>query len=337
MFKVLDQNGVLKSGKIFIISLVITTLFLALFVLGSGQDAKNLILNSPAASNIDRVVNLTGFIVLNMTIQFHPVTFVNASNITNVTFIFVNASGFPVLNVTNTTLFNHTNETGHQVSFDNLSFDTRFLPDGNYTINITAYNTTYTATGLGYASNASYIVRIDNTPPSVTSLILGNISGYDTMTSLYGFNFTPNLAKENYTIRAVINDTTLTVQSVLFNISNATGRIINFTGILNGSNYSAFNFNLSSFSEGLYNLTVVANDTVNNTNRTVYLPFAIDGTAPLVLSAWYNATNNSQFNSTAVSIIYFNATVNDTTLSTQEVRFGFYNNINNTSFNFISL
>jgi len=213
------------------------------------------------------------------------------------------------------------------------------MSDGLYTVIIFANDTLDNVNKTG---NLTF--TLDRTPPNVTSgtLTLGNISSLDTMGSLYGFNFSTNLAQQNYTINVVINDSTLTVQSVLFNVSSSVGRVTNFTGILNGSNYTAFNFNLSTLSDGWYNLTVVANDTVNNVNKSLYLPFIIDGTAPTALAGvWQNYSNATTFdnritaffNASSVSMIYFNATINDTTSTTQEVRFGFYNNINSTGFN----
>jgi len=180
-----------------------------------------------------------------------------------------NTTGFNVSAVRNTS-----SEWSANVTISAMS-------DGVYTVFLVANDTVNNVNN----TIANITFRLDRTPPNVTigTFTLGNLSNYATAgPTVVGYNFTSGQAEGNYTIRVVINDSTLTVQSVLFNVSNSSGRVTNFTGILNESNYTAFNLNLSTLAEGWYNITVVVNDTVNNVNKSVYMPFVIDRTLPSV-------------------------------------------------------
>ncbi|MCK9596818.1 PQQ-binding-like beta-propeller repeat protein [Candidatus Pacearchaeota archaeon] len=68
---------------------------------------------------------------------------------------------------------------------------------------------------------------------------------------------------------------------VFFNITNSSGVQVGFNKSSNVTgNYHNFTLNTASFNDGKYNITVYANDSVNNLNNSEYIQIVIDNTAP---------------------------------------------------------
>ena len=209
----------------------------------------------------------------------------------------------------NTTVFNVTasNSSGNW----NATVDLSTLVEGRHYVKVFA-NDSY-----NNIDNTQFInFTIDRTAPLVGALWM-NVTNAS--------NFSSSLVSILY-FNATVNDTTLTTQEVRFGFYNGNATGFNITGVKNAAGVWTANVTALVLSDGVYTVILSANDTVDNRNNTIAnLTFTLDRTAPLVTAFWMNASNASNFSSSLVSILYFNATVNDTTLSTQEVRFGFYN------------
>lgn len=131
---------------------------------------------------------------------------------------------------------------------------------------------------------------------NITSRIFNattNISSSVNITSVY-FDSTPPTASftnplsggnysQNLTINLSVSDATIGVQAVIFNITNATN-VQNFSSLAvresSTSNY-AFVINTTAYPDGYYNLTIRANDSLNNLNTTTIVTRIIfDNTLP---------------------------------------------------------
>src|SRR3989344_406138 len=185
--------------------------------------------------------------------------------------------------------------------------------EGNHNFRVFA-NDTYN--NVNYTESINFIV--DRSAPLVNSFWLN----YTGPTQNNNTNHSIAIIRFN----ATVNDTTLTTQEVRFGFYNGNTSGFNVSGIHDQAGVWSANISTSSLSDAIYTVLISANDTVDNRNNTIAnLTFTSDRTAPFISAFWMNASNASNFSSSLVSILYFNATVNDTTLSTQEVRFGFYN------------
>lgn len=128
------------------------------------------------------------------------------------------------------------------------------IPDGVYSINATIRNSTATIS-VNSSSNLSTIVYFDGTPPQVFNENISNPRSWG--------NYSQSL-----TLSVSVIDATIGVNTVFFNITNSTGQQ-NATAVASNSGgvYSA-TINASHFPEGFYNITVYANDSVNNLNNS---------------------------------------------------------------------
>jgi len=205
--------------------------------------------------------NYSGTMLLNCT------TTINASTVSyNVTFYY-NASGGATGTVNNLTetIWNDTADDG---VFNYTSADISWLSDVLRLYNITCYADN--GTDQEFAS-ATANITIDNTAPNVT------FSG-----------ITNTVNNGNYSGTMVINvsvsDATIGIDSVYFNITNSTGDQHNFTlASTPGGGYYNISVDTTGFTDGLFNVTVWANDTqLNNLNNTEKIQITIDNTAPTV-------------------------------------------------------
>ena len=273
------------------LSLALAFLFLAYFALGSGLNPDNIAIRTPNVSSIyNWHANVSGNITLNISIFISFPGFLNGSNVTNLTVFFYNRSGISVFNLTNNSGMNITfNETGQRIGFSVQGFATGdFLPDGNYTLNISIYNGTYAATESGFASNASSSLTVDNTAPNVT--IWANVSN-GTNLSLGSFEIGATAKIE---INVSANDSTTYVQSVKVGIQNATSEI-NLTAFRNFSYYVAVLVVNQSLADDVYALFAYVNDSVNNFNSSGNTSFRLDRIAPSfnLFAGPVNLTNTS--------------------------------------------
>lgn len=146
------------------------------------------------------------------------------------------------------------------------------IPDGAYSVNATIRNLTTTATiSVTNSSNLSTLVYFDGTAPQV-----------------FTENITFPVSERNYSGNLILNvsviDVTIGVNTVRFNITNHSSGLQNSTVILSQegstSKYS-LTINTSHYPDGVYNLTVYANDTVNNLNNSALVyKIIFDNTLP---------------------------------------------------------
>ncbi len=144
--------------------------------------------------------------------------------------------------------------------------------------NCSAYADNGTATlGAGLTwSLAVKNISIDNTAPVVSFSAI--VSTNDN--ALTNHNYTKSLV---LILNASVLDGTIgmtTTGSVYFNVSNST-TTVNWTKATNvTSNFYNMTWVLSGVQDGIYNVTVWANDSLNNLQKLTYIQITVDGTAP---------------------------------------------------------
>ena len=215
------------------------------------------------------------------------------------------------------------------VTYWNITAPLSNAPDDVYSMFITANDTVlcggngvsggfaYCAPNLNQTTTLSF--ALDSTPPNVTSFVMNYSNASNLSLS--------SLGKIEFNVTA--NDSTTSVQSVKFGYTSSNGTELNLSATRNSSTWSV-ELPVGTLIDGLFRINYYVNDSLNNLNQSRnssvgVLSFTLDRVAPVVSSFWMNLTNASNLSSSLVSLLYFNATVNDSTLTTQEVRFGLYN------------
>ena len=160
-------------------------------------------------------------------------------------------------------------------------------PDGNYTIKV------YASDIQNNNATKNTTIYIDNTPPTVK---INN-----PQENKYYSN--------NMTLNVTINDTSGNDDSTTyrFEMYNSTPSLVlsdSFT-ISENDNF-LYNITSTAYPDGTYNITIFANDTLNNQNSTETISFRIDNTPPEV-----NITNPKN-NSPIFGYFVFNITIEDT-------------------------
>ncbi len=224
---------------------------------------------------------------------------INEQNIDAVRFSFSNVTGV-AFNVT------PTNVSGNW----NTNLDLTRLSEGRQTMTVVANDT-----GGNYNRSQFIDFVVDRTAPNITVL-----------SPLPDRNFTRTA--DNQTFNITVREALLTVGMVLFNFDNASGTNFNVTAINQSGNWIA-SYNVSSLTEGAQIVTIIANDTVGNYNRTVNITFTIDFTAPTITANSPAADRNFTFLSSNQT---FNVTIRDNLLSLYGVLFSF-DNSTGTGFN----
>jgi PGF-pre-PGF domain-containing protein len=161
------------------------------------------------------------------------------------------------------------NKTALSVIFENASTSISTFADSRY-YNCSAYADNGTVSGLAPAwSVAVSNVTFDSTPPAVSFSGITN--------TVNGGNYSGIV-----NINVSVSDATMAVGSVYFNITNSTSsQQMNFTqAVLSSSGYYNLSFSSLGFADGMYNITVYANDTLGNLNKTGTLQVTLDSTAP---------------------------------------------------------
>jgi PGF-pre-PGF domain-containing protein len=132
-------------------------------------------------------------------------------------------------------------------------------------------------------------ITIDNTAPAV---VFSGITRTVSNNVVNNANYTRNLV---LILNVSVIDTTIGMNggTVYFNISNASGQL-NWTIASNyTSNYYNRTFVSDILEDGVYNLTVWANDSLNNLDKTTHIQFTVDGTAPTAAFACSPSTVTS--------------------------------------------
>ena len=141
------------------------------------------------------------------------------------------------------------------------------VPDGIWTINATLRNSSDSLS----ANISAFMVTIDNTPPYIHSF--STTADYSNYTN----------ATDTIVLNVSVSDALLGIDTVYLNITNSTGDEVNWTNTTEaGGNYS-IPLNISAYADGLYTITVYANDSyVNNLNNSEAMYIRMDNTAPTV-------------------------------------------------------
>ncbi len=309
-------NLIIKNGKVVLmkISLRLLVLFIGVVLVGSSMVQATSLLNEYVSiwapnqtTGNYRIANLSGTVVLNasyMNATFDSVVNVTHGNdIVNMTFFwFLQGAASPTYNVS------ILNTTANQTTPFTATFNTANLPDGVYTLNVTAYNSSFINDALGRASNVSVVSFIvDNTPPNVTNIYVGNLTDGANLSAglaAVGANYLLNISlqvNDSMSIRAVrmnltLNGGLVSASSVFSGITNGTYRpgyignntifVANGTftpnfGVNNTGNYTPAAINVSALSDGVYTIYIAVNDTNGNRNVSSFT-FTVDRTAPTV-------------------------------------------------------
>ncbi len=214
------------------------------------------------------------------------------AHIDGVLFSFTNATGNP-FNVT------ASNSSGNW----NSNLDLLRLTEGLQRLTVLANDT------AGNYNRSQFIeFTIDRTPPAVTVNSPAAARNY-------------TLTSGNQTFNVTVTDNTSTIDSVLFSFGNASGTEFNLTAV-NQSGFWVASYNVSTLAEGAQMVTVLANDSAGNYNRTQILFFVVDNTPPGVqITA---PAGNQRFSLTSGNQT-FNASISDTNLTLSTVVFSFDN------------
>jgi len=252
---------------------------------GSGTNVSSL--NNTFIINVTyNVTGITNPIVANG--SFDGVSPTNATS-SNMTIFYINDSGtWRAINGT----INSSAYIIESNSSISVVVNTTLLTDVNYSaaINVTIGNLT-SAVYINPA-NMSYNITVDDTPPAVTEIaaLAGiNYSNASSTTS-NGFvviNVTITDAVIGPATRAIVQVRNASGQlesTVLLNLTRETaGRFSNSTGL-----------NVSLFTEGMYNITIWANDTLNNNNYTLTSGnIWFDSSKPVAFASNISVSNTS--------------------------------------------
>ncbi len=204
------------------------------------------------------------------------------------------------LNLTLTTdLADALNATCYYNSSGGNAIDGTELVDGT-TINITHFNTTLISISFLadssslYGSNISCNVsESDGSSSEQTSINLITLDTSAPTMTFYNV-VSGGCYKDTINFNASILDALVVMDTVYFNITNSSGE--NMTTLLvtenKGNFYSNFSFDTSGYTDGTYNLTVYANDSLGNLNTTS-ISFIFDKTSPSVATITSSSATTS--------------------------------------------
>lgn len=240
------KKGVIKNNRVTLASLIFFSLIILTlsFVFA---------LSSVEVTHPESDTNRSGIITLNATTDEFAL---------NVTFEFINSTG-------ESFNFTITNNTVGQTVFANETFDTNWvtdlLNDGIFNISIYAHNGTDSTVSVNNATN----LILDNTSPSVimiSPIANANLSG-------------------DVILNASVIDSVAGVDKVFFRFTNSSGSVrANLEASKNGDyyNYTVQTGEAPEGNDGVYNITVVANDSAGNINNTEFVTVTIDNTPPVI-------------------------------------------------------
>ncbi|MDO8467716.1 MAG: hypothetical protein Q7S56_02100 [Nanoarchaeota archaeon] len=289
------EGGLIIFGLLFLIALIILVMAAAPFTIIGGGTPNATSLNNYSSTII---VNITGIDLLNASIYYN----ITGAAPFNISFLVVdiqnttaNASNLSA--VVTITGLNDSNTGNFTVVVTNMS-------------NFTGYgNSLQNASAKYYMSNLSLNLTIDKTGPAInrtniTALTAGNnfTGNYLNLTDNQLFFF--NISAHDKTLNFK-GTSTQGVSDVFINVTNSSGgQNATYTANQSGSTWfpELGGINITDFSDGVYNFTVWANDSLNNINKTTFVEFRIDRVAPTVTLTLDNTATIS-------SKIVFNVTV----------------------------
>ncbi|HTY44134.1 MAG TPA: PGF-pre-PGF domain-containing protein, partial [Patescibacteria group bacterium] len=116
------------------------------------------------------------------------------------------------------------------------------------------------------------------------SRVIFNVTGSSVPPNVSFSEITNIVNNGNYSGVIVLNVSVIaltgTVSSVYFNVTNSSGQQKNYSLASNVSRFYYLPFTTSNLTDGMYNITVYANDTSGNLNNTQAIQITIDNTPP---------------------------------------------------------
>jgi len=176
--------------------------------------------------------------------------------------LFYNASGGATVFANNITLITNTSE--NQSVFENAALSITGLSDlRTYNLTCMMANTS----GSVVYSTSTYNVTFDSTAPNVSTFFTTSNNG----------NYSDTIV-----LNVSVSDAIMGLAYVYFNISSVNGSVqYNFTKATNSTIYYNLTINTSLYTDGVYNVTVYANDTqLNNLNNSKWIKIRMDNINP---------------------------------------------------------
>src|SRR3989344_4157440 len=200
-----------------------------------------------------------------------------------------------------------------QGDFYNISINTTYFPDGNYTLTVITNDT------AGNVNNSAAIsINFDNTVPRIET---SNFSS-----PLNGNNYSASIGNGNLSINFPVIDLTAGVNqtSIVINITNASG-IQNATYNITSLNGNFFNITINTrhFPDGNYTVLVYVRDTANNSNNSAQAVTYFDNTPPRIETGNFSSPSSGSNYSASIgngnlsinfSVIDLTAGVNQTSI-----------------------
>ncbi len=238
---------VTKRHTILILSIALVG-FLAWIVMAAAGDGVKIV-TPTSGTNYTSVIG-----------RIFNVSFVNASDVTqpsNASF-YLNISG-SWIQIGNTSVSGGCT-VGATASSCAANITNITIPDGVYSLNATIFNGSGKVS-VNNAANLSTLITIDSTPPQVYSANFSGLSSGTNHSEASGGLFEINVS---------IIDVTIGVNHVFFNVTNSSGiQNSTITATREGTtSYYSATLNTTHYPEGTYNITVYANDSLNNLNNT---------------------------------------------------------------------
>src|SRR3989344_3841444 len=272
--------NIIKKKSLVIFSCLLIAILLGFFVIAELGTNDAIIVSPSSGSN---------FTNLSLGQTFLNVTFLNGTGITgevaesfNVTFLMNNTGNgtsiwFQVANGTGIcALTGVDNQISCAVNSSNINFT---LLEGTYSLTANITNATTNIGLIANLTNSSQTIKIDRSAPRVGT---SNFTG----TFAQGVNLSSINTAGLFTMNISIDDVVLGVQTVRVNITNRSSGVSNSTLTLTRegtTNQFITTINTSHYMDGVYNLTVMANDSLNNLNNSAVLENIIfDSNAPTI-------------------------------------------------------
>jgi hypothetical protein len=231
------------------------------------------------------------------TVNYVAPTPVNNANLSQ-DFVYINVSVSDATTAIDTCILEFNGTINYTMTFVNITADNK---SGYCSYNVTGLNeaqhnfSVYVNDTAGNLNRTSLrYVTLDVTPPQVTINVPqnnANVSG-------------------TLNVNATVIDNLLAIDTVQFNLSNTTWSKLFVMARQAGTDYWNYTLDTTTIQDGVYNITIRANDTAGNVNYTEYVTVTVDNNAPVVTFVSPTPSSGTITNKTYV---YINVTVQDVT------------------------